>query len=150
LIEYGLHVIGSRISPSTAVRAGRVGLLLGLVVLIAAHLAGTVHGSAFAGPHADVGVAACAYSGTNDSEPSPEHEHHVDDHIDHVVDRPRASVHHAVTEQGHDGAWPFSSSLSAGDAQPPAVTGAVSGGRRGGFRALDGRSALALHCVWRQ
>ncbi|MBQ0984682.1 hypothetical protein KBZ10_09165 [Streptomyces sp. F63] len=153
-------MIGLRIGPPAAGRRGRIGLLLGLVVLIAAHLAGHVHGPAFTGPHAPAGASSSAHPTARDIVPSPEHgpghehEHpHADEHVDHAVDRPRAVVRpYAVTAYGPDTSGLSSSLswLSAADPQRSAVTGMVFEGARGGARAPDGRSALALHCVWRQ
>ncbi|WP_158711009.1 hypothetical protein [Streptomyces albus] len=168
-------MIGLRIGPSAAVRAGRMGLLLGLVVLIAAHLAGHVHGPAFTGALAQAGASSCAHLTAWESGFSPEygherghehghghvrddehkHEHHhADDHVDHAVDRPRAVLQsHAVTVHSPDasGLSRSASWLSAGDdRQYYPSTGTAFEGSRGGPRAPDGRSALALHCVWRQ
>lgn len=151
-----------------AVRAGRAALLLGLVVLIAAHLAGTVHGPVFTGAHAGAGVSARAHSATGGSGPLPEHGHghgherdqnhehdheHSHGHVDHAVDRPRALAQpHALTAQSPDasGLSPSWSRLPAADARQSVPTGMAPEGSRGGPRAPDGRSALALHCVWRQ
>ncbi|MZE80609.1 hypothetical protein [Streptomyces xinghaiensis] len=171
-------MIGLRIGPPAAVQVGRMGLLLGLVVLIAAHLAGHVHGPGFTGSRGQVGASSCAHltawgSGTP---PEPEHgdgqdhEHdhgshhdhgsdhdqdqdHADGHVDHAVDRPRAvAPPHAVTAWSPDvsGMSPYPSWLPAADAQQAPFSGSALEGSRGGPRAPDGRSALALHCVWRQ
>jgi hypothetical protein len=149
LIEYGVQVIRLQIGAKTAGRSGRVGLPLGLVVLIAAHLAGAVHGSSFAGPHLSVTAVACSQGGAEAESgtlaPSPGHEHKADGHIDHAADRPRAAVDDTADEPDHDGiplippAAPGSPAGHAAWQRPPGVP-----------RSPDGRSTLTLHCVWRQ
>ncbi|MDX3695658.1 hypothetical protein PV726_36125 [Streptomyces europaeiscabiei] len=87
-------MIGSRAGAGAFGSAGRVGLLLGLVVILAAHLAGTVHGAAFEGPHLDMVVAVAHHDAYDDrgGHPSPhpehDHEHEADGHADHAADRP--------------------------------------------------------------
>lgn len=44
-------------------RPGGAARLLGLVALIAVHLAGAVHGAAFEGPHFGLAAAACSDHG---------------------------------------------------------------------------------------
>ncbi|NGO14563.1 hypothetical protein G5C60_44970 [Streptomyces sp. HC44] len=135
---------------SRAGRSGRIGLLLGLVLLVTAHLAGVVHGASFSGPHVSTVAAAWAAHGEHHEEkgdavtPSPGHEHGADDHLDHAADRPRADLDDAVAELSHDGL-----PNRPGTADPAA-------GRAAGRPPWDvpdppgGRSALSLHCVWRQ
>ncbi|MFH7338924.1 hypothetical protein [Streptomyces sp. KHY 26] len=124
----------------------RVGLLLGLVVLITAHLAGTVHSSAFTGPHVG-GLADRFEISAHDSQdgpgPPPGHEHEMDGHTDHAVDRPRAAADDAVGKPEHD-----ASALVPAAAPCPA--GPAIRCPNGIARAPDGPSTLTLHCVRRQ
>ncbi|MEV8547802.1 hypothetical protein [Streptomyces sp. NPDC051572] len=129
-------------------RSCRVGLLLGLVVLIAAHLAGSVHGSSFAGPYMSIAATTChhhadAHGGT--MAPSPGHDHRADGHIDHAADRPRAAADDTAAGPDHDALSPL----------PPAPPGSPAGQialhrPSGVSRPPGGPSTLALHCVWRQ
>jgi hypothetical protein len=137
-------VIGVRIGTRVAGRPGRVGLVLGLVLLITTHLAGAVHGSSFEGPHVDVVAATCAQHSPDDGRfaPHPGHDHEADAHIDHAADRPRTvSADDTVLEPGSDGMAPIPAIGTGGAAprDPPTVTG-----------SSYGRSTLVLHCVWRQ
>lgn len=129
-------------------RPGRVGLFLGLVLLITAHLAGAVHASSFTGPPATVEAAAEAQPPADtghDHEPAPAHRHSAGGHIDHAADRPRTTADEAVAECGQ--ADPAAgSSGSAGFALMPAIW------RRPSDTAdsrTDSTRTLALHCVWR-
>ncbi|MFE5602606.1 hypothetical protein ACFQ8O_25870 [Streptomyces coelicoflavus] len=128
-------------------RPGHFGLLLGLVLLITAHLAGATHTSAFAGPHVVVEVTACfqpAADADHGLEPVPGHHHHADTHIDHAVDRPRTDVDDAVV--GHSGGAADGLPDDAGAAlAPPSKQGRAVAVERG----VDGHGILALHCVWR-
>ncbi|MGW3497964.1 hypothetical protein [Streptomyces sp. NPDC001020] len=129
--------------------AVRVGLLLGLVVFVTAHLAGTVHCSAFAGPHVG-GIVDCSQLDADDDRDGPArppgHEHKADGHSDHVVDRPRAACDDAVAEPDHDVPSPVPVAAAVGPlARPGTRCGAA-----GTARAPDGPSTLALHCVRRQ
>ncbi|MBP8535534.1 hypothetical protein [Streptomyces sp. MK37H] len=150
MITYAVHVIGSRIRPASAECPGRAALLLGLVVLIAVHLAGVAHGAAFEGPHVGLAtVGSCVHPGEKSdiaepTAPAPGHQHEAHGHIDHAVDRPRDSAHDHGPAPAHEGpsptsspaAWPFPDA-----ARHPANVSRAPGG---------GRSTLALHCVWRQ
>lgn len=152
-----------RVGASAAGRPGRVGLLLGLVMLIVAHLSGTGHGASFTGPHvsaavevfshhdhhdhhedADDGTLAPSLGHDHPGHDHPGHDHKGDGH-DHAADRPRAAVDDTVAEAEQDGLSPIlpaAPGSSAGPAawhRPPGVA-----------RSRDGPSTLALHCVWRQ
>ncbi|WP_069758166.1 hypothetical protein [Streptomyces sp. LUP47B] len=138
-------MIGVRVSGHPR----RAGLLLGLVLLTVAHLVGAVHGSAFEGPHlnavadvAPVGVQETADSGR--FTPHPGHHHHWDGHIDHAADRPRtASPDDTVPPSVPDGLALPQARVGTGGAAPRDPPGTNS-------PSPYGRSALALHCVWRQ
>ncbi|ANP56811.1 hypothetical protein AVL59_26930 [Streptomyces griseochromogenes] len=129
-------------------RSGRAGLLLGLVLLVTAHLAGAVHVSAVAGPPVSVEAAEIArplHDAGRESEPAPEHQHRSGDHIDHAADRPRTAVDETIVEPGH--ADPADSPFGAVDGPPsPAVRCRPSGPAASGTDAPD---TLALHCVRR-
>ncbi|MFG2524916.1 hypothetical protein [Streptomyces sp. NPDC048527] len=91
-------MIGLRIGTAAPGRRwGRTALLVGLVVLLAAHLAGTAHASAFAGPHVEPLVVACSHHDAQGAAktvvPRPGHDHSADGHIDHGVDRVGAKNH---------------------------------------------------------
>ncbi|MCF3130440.1 hypothetical protein [Streptomyces olivochromogenes] len=131
-----------------SMRPGRVGFFLGLVLLIAAHLAGAVHASSFTGPHVAVETAAVprppAETG-HDHEPAPEHRHSSGGHIDHAADRPRTTAGEAVTES--DQAEPAAGSSGSADG---ALMLAVRCRRSDtAVPTSDSPRILALHCVWR-
>ncbi|MEV0180112.1 hypothetical protein AB0I54_12545 [Streptomyces sp. NPDC050625] len=141
-------MIGVRVVRRAAMRPGRVGLFLGLVLLITAHLAGAVHASSFTGPPVTVEAATAAQppaGAGHGHEPAPAHRHSAGGHIDHAADRPRATADEALAEcdQSDPAA---AASGSAGFAVMPTGWG----------RPVDiaacatgGPGTLALHCVWR-
>ncbi|WP_330308433.1 MULTISPECIES: hypothetical protein [unclassified Streptomyces] len=142
-------MIGLRSGARKGGRSGRVGLLLGLVVLIATHLAGAVHGASFGGPHMSIVATACPHRDADSHggtmAPSPGHEHRTDGHIDHAADRPRAAADDAAADPDRDALSPIPSET------PGSVAGQVAWRRPPGVsRAPDGSSTLAFHCVWRQ
>ncbi|GHH27820.1 hypothetical protein [Streptomyces rubradiris] len=81
----------------SAGRSRRAALLIGLVLVIAAHLTGSVHACSFAGsgPSAvaagEVVQPADTADGTDPTGP-PRHRHAADGHLDHTADRPRAAL----------------------------------------------------------
>ncbi|MFF7093106.1 hypothetical protein ACFY9A_12010 [Streptomyces rubradiris] len=88
----------------SAGRSRRAALLIGLVLVIAAHLAGSVHACSFAGtvPSAMAAPEATHPADTADgTAPTgpPRHRHTADGHLDHTADRPRA----ALDDTGLDG-----------------------------------------------
>ncbi|MGW2722664.1 hypothetical protein [Streptomyces sp. NPDC001492] len=133
----------------SAGRSRRAGLLIGLIVVIAAHLTGSAHACSFAG--ADVSAVAthevrqAADEGDDpgSTTPLPGPHHAADGHVDHAADRPRADF--AVAGPGGDAAGPPLPAVSrghfvhAGWRSPPGVS-----------RSCDSGSALALLCVLRQ
>lgn len=139
-----------RIGARAVGRPGWLGLVLGLVVLITAHLAGTVHSSLFEGPHVSTVAAVCAHHGTDGDgrfAPHPGHDHEADTHIDHAADRPRpVSADDTVLEPGFDGLAPIAAVGGDGGAAPRDPPAAVTGSSYSSY----GRSTLVLHCVWRQ
>ncbi|MFF4509328.1 hypothetical protein [Streptomyces sp. NPDC001401] len=143
-------MIGLRVGARTARRPGRVGPLLALVVLITLHLAGSVHGASFEGPHLSLTVTERAQhdAGEDLGEPlpgCPTHHHHADGHIDHAADRPRTtSVDGIGPASGPHGLAPIpavapSFVRTEGSRDPPRT-----------HRSPYGRFALVLRCVWRQ
>ncbi|MDR3081557.1 MAG: hypothetical protein LBV60_11635 [Streptomyces sp.] len=129
----------------------RVWLLLGLVVLVTAHLAGTVHCSAFAGPHVG-GIVDCSQLDPLDTDDDhdrparpPGHEHTADGHGDHMVDRPRAVCDDAIAEPEHDVPSPVPVTAASGPLARPGIRC----GAGGIARAPDGPSILTLNCVRR-
>jgi hypothetical protein len=129
-------------------RPARVTLLLGLVLLITAHLGGAVHGPAFEGPHTLVSAVGCpVHSKATGALPTDRHEHHGgghDDMLDHTVDRLRGPVGPAAGGVGH--AVPYAYAPAA-DAVPD---------NRAADRSLavpgraNGRIRTTLLCVSRQ
>ncbi|WP_427919108.1 hypothetical protein [Streptomyces sp. cg40] len=144
-------MIGLRGATRAAERVSRVGSLLGLVLLITAHLSGHTHTAAFDGSHLNVPAVMCAQDTTVDLGESltgaPVHHHHSDGHIDHASDRPRGgtSADDGSTTGGHGRGGPALIPVAASDL-------ARAGAPRDPPTVLSpyGRSALALHCVRRQ
>ncbi|MEU3522707.1 hypothetical protein AB0E62_02315 [Streptomyces sp. NPDC038707] len=97
-------MIGTRGGGGRAGRLRRAALLVGLVLLITAHLTGSVHACSFAesGTSAlsvrDVVRPADPADGAGPTGP-PRHRHTADGHLDHTADRPRA----ALDDTGLDG-----------------------------------------------
>jgi hypothetical protein len=124
-------------------------LLIGLILLVASHLLGALHGPGFVGPHQPLTVggvtqsAAVAETAVTESDHGHGHDHEVfEDTVAHAVDRVRDSADHPahapqIAEPVMD--RPVTSALS-GRADP-------SGGDPG---PPGGRSACARLCVWRQ
>lgn len=120
-----MHVIGSW----GIERPGRVGLVLGVLLAVALHLVGTVHGAAFADPHVPAVPASSA--------PHPGHDHHsAEGHIDHTADRPRAA--------------PADDQVPEADGPPDLAHHVFAVPSLGDSRSLHGSSAFLLHCVRRQ
>jgi|GEM_PF-6685133 len=143
-IEYGAHVITHWIK--VAGRSGRIGLMLGLLVLITAHLSGAVHGASFAGPHMSAVAVISGHGAAEDRSPAPPaHDHKYEAHIDHAADRPRTASQDTAAEPDHE---------SGSTATSPATRVADV---RGAWRNLthastpvQGGCTLALHCIRRQ
>ncbi|MEU9606513.1 hypothetical protein [Streptomyces sp. NPDC048057] len=133
-------MIGSRLGGYARRPLGRLVLLVGLAVLVVAHLAGAVHRSGTTGPHFTVAGAPCHHEAAGASAPG----HEGDDggeHIDHGVDRPRA--------QDADAPAQDVTALPQPDA---ALDHVVRCGpcRPAPSEAADGRTRLVRHCVLRQ
>ncbi|MFR0359793.1 hypothetical protein [Streptomyces sp. MCC20] len=136
-------MVGSRVlrRPAPSV------LLIGLIVLVASHLVGALHGPGFVGPHKPVAVIAASSTAVAEPEiPGSRHGHShdvFDDSLEHAVDRVRATA-----------------DLPAHAPQPVEPVVAQRPGTRpsprraapaGGVSApAHGRSVCAQHCVWRQ
>ncbi|MFH9404143.1 hypothetical protein ACH4JS_30925 [Streptomyces sp. NPDC017638] len=78
-------------------RSRRAVLLIGLVLVIAAHLTGAAQACSFAGPGpaaAPARAAAHPADTGRDTGPTgpPRHRHAADGHPDHTADRPRAAL----------------------------------------------------------
>ncbi|MFE7979765.1 hypothetical protein [Streptomyces shenzhenensis] len=132
-------------------RPGRIGLFLGLAVLVTAHIAGAVHSSSFAGPHLGVEVVAQVHPSVGVAHgpgQPPGHRHDAEDHLDHAVDRPRSGPDAATAGPGHaDPAIAPAVMAAAASATFPDVPRT---GPPHACPAADGPDTLALHCVWRQ
>ncbi|MFD1658407.1 hypothetical protein ACFSL4_09330 [Streptomyces caeni] len=139
---------GARMGARNPGRPGRTGLLLGLVVLITAHLAGAVHSSSFTGLPMTAVVAGCSGAGGDTDHgltSVPGHDHKADGHIDHAADRPRDAVHGAVAGSGDEPPAAPSPTAGPGEAyaaraRPPDTL----------LPVPHGSGTFALHCVWRQ
>jgi hypothetical protein len=124
--------------------------MIGLVVLVIAHLAGTVHAATPAGSHLDVTITACSHEVQQPlhhaAAPHPAHHHPTGDgHVDHLADRPRVTGPDGPVAPGPD-ALPLT-------LLPPAVTLGLSHLGRDPVdrpRAPHSAAARSLLCVWRQ
>lgn len=127
-------------------------LLIGLILLVASHLVGALHGPGFHGPHkplfpiAGVALQAPAMEPVA-IESDHGHGHHHDVHedtVDHAVDRVRDSSDPDRTAPAPQLVEPV--------ADHPATSASphVAGPGDGGPSPGGGRSACARHCVWRQ
>ncbi|WP_306320309.1 MULTISPECIES: hypothetical protein [unclassified Streptomyces] len=147
-------MIGSRIGPATpSGRWGRLVSVIGFVVVVIAHLAGTVHASTPAGGHLDVTVTACGHHGAAQSPgqaaaPGPAHHHSAGDgHVEHLADRPRASGPTGPSLSGPD-APPLTPLALATTTHGPGVPDGHPPDRPP--RPSSGGAAHLLLCVWRQ
>jgi hypothetical protein len=129
-------------------RPARITLLLGLVLLVVAHLGGAVHGPAFEGPHTLVTAVGCPASSTvTGASPTDRREHHGgghDDMLDHTVDRLRGPVGPAGGGGGHAVPFPYA---PAADAVPAARS---TDRPHSGPGHTNGRIRTTLLCVSRQ
>ncbi|MFF4113620.1 hypothetical protein [Streptomyces sp. NPDC001714] len=122
-------------------------LLLGLILLVASHLVGALHGPAFLGPHqpittTHVMVSTAKEQTASDPDHGRRHGDASDDTLQHAVDRVRDSADlpaHApqllepVVDRPDTHPW-------LGRAGPTDSDPAPDGGR----------SACVRHCLWRQ
>ncbi|MFI0805788.1 hypothetical protein [Streptomyces echinatus] len=143
-------MIGSWVGcGGSAGRSRRAALLVGLVLVIAAHLTGAVHACSFAGADPspvvaqDVPRTADAAGEPGPQAPHPGHRHAADGHLDHTADRPRAALDD--TGLGDEAPQPVLPAVSRGR---QAHTGRS--GRPGVRRHRANRSARALVRVLRQ
>ncbi|MET8562652.1 hypothetical protein ABZV75_19365 [Streptomyces flaveolus] len=129
-------------------RSRRAALLVGLVLMIAAHLTGAVHACAFAGPDPSVLVAqdvrqAAGGADETGSDGPPQHRHAADGHVDHTADRPRAALDDTFLDgETHQ---PLLPAGSRGH-----VTHTVRRAPPGAAPSCVNSSSLALVCVLRQ
>ncbi|MGP4086082.1 hypothetical protein [Streptomyces sp. KR55] len=124
-------------------------LLIGLILLVASHLVGALHGPGFLGPHkslSPVGVVqpvAPVKAEAVEAGHGHDHDHEFhEDTVEHAVDRVRSAAdgpaHAPQIDEPATGQLVTSGSL--GHARPEAGVPEPAGGR----------SACARHCVWRQ
>lgn len=125
-------------------------LLIGLILLVASHLVGAVHGPGFLGPHKPltaVGVVqsvAAVEAEAVESGHGHGHDHELhEDTVEHAVDRVRSSADGPV--HAPQIADPVTSRLVA-----RAPLSHAAGPAEGVPEPSGGRSACARHCVWRQ
>lgn len=125
-------------------------LLIGLILLVAPHLLGALHGPGFVGSHQPltavgaaqpVAVAKAAATGSDHGH-GHGHGHEHEDTVAHAVDRVRGTAGHPV--DAPQIVEPVTglpvTSASPGHADP----------RDGVPGPPGGRSACARHCIWRQ
>ncbi|MET8772343.1 hypothetical protein [Streptomyces sp. NPDC004658] len=140
-------------SDGRAGRCRRAALLIGLVLVIAAHLTGAVHACSFAGPDPSALVPSALVTqdvrqvadgaDVTGSDGPPQHRHAADGHADHTADRPRAALDDtALDDETHQ------------PLLPAGFRGHVThtAGRRppGAAPSCAGSTSLALVCVLRQ
>ncbi|MYW44178.1 hypothetical protein [Streptomyces sp. SID161] len=140
-------MIGSWVGGGDGGRPRRAALLVGLVLVLAAHLTGAVHACPFAGADPTAVVAQAVphpQDAAGDPHPSaPGHRHAADGHVGHTADRPRA----ALDDTG-----------LGGEAPQPALPAVVRGrfahggwrGRPGAPHARENGSSRAPFRVLRQ
>ncbi|MEU1596038.1 hypothetical protein ABZ468_25075 [Streptomyces sp. NPDC005708] len=126
-------------------RSGRIGLMLGLLVLITAHLSGAVHGTSFASPHMSALAVISEHDADDDASHAPPPDHKSGAHIDHVADRPRTALQDTAAEPDHESGSPAASPAT----MAPDICAAWCHLPQDSA-AVQGSSTLALHCVWRQ
>ncbi|WP_327660559.1 MULTISPECIES: hypothetical protein [unclassified Streptomyces] len=124
--------------------------MIGFVVLVIAHLAGTVHASTPAGRHLDVAVTVCGHEAPQSLQQAatqlPAHHHSTaDGHIEHLTDRPRVTGPAVPSSPGPDvpPLAPAAAILLVGS--PRLVLGPPDGAH-----ASNGAAVRSLLCVWRQ
>jgi hypothetical protein len=136
-------------------RPGRTGLFLGLVFLVTVHIGQGVHSASFTGPHLGAAIVAETHrsaDGAHGLGLDPEHHHHPGEHIDHTVDRPRASTD--TTAAAGPGHISPASDPPCTAAQAVAVLPDIHRARAPDTDTDPadpaGPGILALHCVRRQ
>ncbi len=122
-------------------------LLIGLILLVAPHLLGVVHGPGFLGPHQPLTAVGVAQSVVPLEAVGSDHDHghdheYVEDTVEHAVDRVRSSADGPVRTPQID--EPVTSRLAARSSL------SHTGPEAGVPELSSGRSACARHCVWRQ
>jgi hypothetical protein len=156
--SYQCNTVRRVIGLQTGRRATRLpghlaALLFALLVALTAHLMSTGHNSAFSTALHDAPAVAQAPQAEHGAGPSaehrgahaPAHPHSADQHIDHAVDRPRASAEHTTVAPADAGA-----PLIAALALPWPAAAMAAGSLACRPRAPNGRRLLLLHCVRRQ
>ncbi|MFD4605427.1 hypothetical protein ACFWPQ_46380 [Streptomyces sp. NPDC058464] len=143
-------MIGLRVPARVTERPGRVGPLLGLVLLITLHLTGHAHAASCDGSDLNLPTVTCAQHEADAGSGktfagAPEHRHHAGLHIDHAVDRPRG-----VSADRPDSAPAPGAVALVPVTVPDSVPVGASGDPPLDPHSLYGSSARALHCVWRQ
>ncbi|MFF2502582.1 hypothetical protein ACFVTY_04215 [Streptomyces sp. NPDC058067] len=146
-------MIGVRSVASGRRRRGRAALLLGLVLLVVWHVSGMVHASPAAGAaYVDATVAHCAHHGPasgphHAGDTPPGHDHSGTGHVDHSVDRPRASD--ADTPTVAAAPDPLAPGAAPLVMLPPAMRSPVRD-TTAAAAPPEHDSLLDLHCVRRQ
>lgn len=153
-------MIGQWLGPTAPRgRGGRAASLVALVILVLAHLAGTVHAAAPGGSHLELAAALCAEtvepnpdvtSGPKSAHkvgaPTPDHHNSTgDSHIEHSAGRPRTAGSDAHDTPGPDAPPLFQPAIPS-----PDFTSGASYGTTPRRLAPDGPAARSLLCVWRQ
>ncbi|MDF2264979.1 hypothetical protein P2Q00_05910 [Streptomyces coacervatus] len=138
-------MVGGRVQRRSVPSA----LLIGLILLVAPHLLGALHGPGFLGPQQPLINASAAQSVATAEEAASgsDHDHgdgheSVEDFVPHPVDRVRDSADHPVPAP----------QLAGLVISRPVTRASVDrvGPRDGVPWPPGGRSACARHCLWRQ
>ena len=122
-------------------------LFIGLIVLVASHLVGALHGPGFVGPHKV--VTASSAPSTVIAEPVAHRSRHghghdvFDDSLEHAVDRVRVNADLPARAP-----QPVGPMVAHRPATSPSLERAAPAD--GASAPAHGRSACAQHCVWRQ
>ncbi|MFC4467327.1 hypothetical protein ACFPH6_22830 [Streptomyces xiangluensis] len=146
MIDYVVCVIFAMAGSRTQRPAPSV-LLIGLILLVASHLLGALHGPGFLGPHQPLTAvgAVQSVSAVEAEAVGSGHGHgheFLEDTVEHAVDRVRPSADGPV--HSPQIAEPVTSRLVASASLSQAGPG------DGVPEPANGRSACARHCVWRQ
>jgi hypothetical protein len=147
LLHYDPYVIRTMVGRRAQHRPLPTVLLLGLILLVASHLVGALHGPGFLDPHQSITtthvlVPSAKEQMASDSDHGHRHGDASDDSLQHAVDRVRDSADlpvHApqliepVVDRPDTHPFPGRAGPTDSDSAPD-----------------GGRSACARHCVWRQ
>lgn len=100
MIDYFEYVVQG-MSSGAVRRPVRAALLFALLLLVACHLVGALHGPGFATASAHAAVDGCSHAAAvHSADRAPGHGGGHTDVVDHAVDRLRSPADHAITDPG--------------------------------------------------